>query len=71
MTSKSASSPVPATCKVFLAGTICKGLLSEVREGLSKLEEKPKLVGFLANDDPAAMMYADWSAKTCIEKYVS
>jgi methylenetetrahydrofolate dehydrogenase (NAD+) len=58
----------PATCKVFLAGTICKGLLAEVQEGLSRLAEKPKLVGFLANDDPAAKMYADWSAKTCVEK---
>jgi methylenetetrahydrofolate dehydrogenase (NAD+) len=59
---------VPATCKVILAGTIAKGLLAEVAEGLSKLNKKPKLVGFLANDDPAARMYADWSAKTCVEK---
>lgn len=63
-----ASTPVPATCKVFLAGTICKSLLAEVQQDLSKLSVKPKLVGFLANDDPAARMYADWSAKTCIEK---
>lgn len=55
-------------CKVILAGTIAKGLLSEVADGLSKLTEKPKLVGFLANEDPAAHMYADWSAKTCREK---
>ncbi|TVY51045.1 Methylenetetrahydrofolate dehydrogenase [NAD(+)] [Lachnellula cervina] len=54
-------------CKVFLAGTIARGLLAEVAEGLSKLDTKPRLVGFLANDDPAARMYADWSAKTCIE----
>lgn len=61
------SQQVPATCKVFLAGTICKGLLTEVQDSLSKLKEKPKLVGFLANEDPAAKMYAEWSAKTCME----
>ncbi len=59
---------VPPTCKVILAATIAKGLLAEVKEGLSELSQKPVLVGFLANDDPAAQMYADWSAKTCIEK---
>jgi methylenetetrahydrofolate dehydrogenase (NAD+) len=63
-----ASTESTNNCKVFLAGTIAKGLLAEVAEGLSKLQIKPKLVGFLANDDPAARMYADWSAKTCIEK---
>jgi hypothetical protein len=56
--------------KVILAGTIAKGLLAEVAEGLSKLSIKPKLVGFLANEDPAAKVYADYSAKTCVEKYV-
>jgi methylenetetrahydrofolate dehydrogenase (NAD+) len=54
--------------KVILAGTAAKGLLAEVTEGLSKLSFKPKLVGFLANEDPAAKVYADFSAKTCIEK---
>jgi methylenetetrahydrofolate dehydrogenase (NAD+) len=63
------SSPgVPATTKVFLAGTIAKGLLAEVAEGLSSLNLKPKLVGFLANEDPAAQVYADYCAKTCREK---
>jgi methylenetetrahydrofolate dehydrogenase (NAD+) len=54
--------------KVILAGTIARGLLAEVAEGLSKLSFKPKLVGFLANEDPAAKVYADYSAKTCVEK---
>jgi methylenetetrahydrofolate dehydrogenase (NAD+) len=63
-----ASTESTSNCKVFLAGTIAKGLLAEVADGLSKLNFKPKLVGFLANDDPAAKMYADWSAKTCREK---
>lgn len=63
-----ATPAAPATCKVILAGTIAKSLLEEVAEGLSKLSNKPLLVGFLANHDPAAQMYADWSAKTCREK---
>lgn len=63
-----ASTTVPATCKVILAQGIAKGLLAEVKEGLQKLSIKPKLVGLLANDDPAAKMYADWSMATCIEK---
>lgn len=66
------STPLPPTCKVILANNIAKKLLGEVAEGLKNLEEqgvqKPKLVGLLANDDPAARMYADWSRKTCVEK---
>ena len=58
----------PASCKVVLAGTVAKFLLSEVSEGLSKLPRAPLLVGFLANSDPAARMYADWTDKTCKEK---
>lgn len=51
-----------------MAGAVAKGLLAEVQESLSKFSGKPKLVGFLANEDPAAQMYADWSAKTAKEK---
>jgi len=63
----SASQAAPS-CKVILAGSIAKSLLGEVQEGLSKLDRAPLLVGFLANDDPAAQMYADWTGKTCREK---
>jgi methylenetetrahydrofolate dehydrogenase (NAD+) len=63
-----ASAELPPTCKVILAGGIAKGLLAEVAEGLSTLKTKPRVIGLLANDDPAAKMYADWSSKTCIEK---
>jgi methylenetetrahydrofolate dehydrogenase (NAD+) len=62
------ASTAPPACKVILAGSIAKGLLEEVKEGLSGLEKKPLLVGFLANEDPAAQMYADWSLRTCVEK---
>ncbi|TAQ83593.1 hypothetical protein B7494_g8084 [Chlorociboria aeruginascens] len=54
-------------CKVILSNTIAQALLAEVRSGLQALNVKPTLVGFLANDDPAAKMYAEWSEKTCIE----
>jgi len=63
------STPPPAvpTCKVVLANTIAKSLLGEVAQGLTELDFKPKLVGFLANEDPAAQVYAEYSAKTCKE----
>ena len=57
-------------CKTILAGTIAKGLLNEVKDGLSKLRTKPHLCGILANDDPSAQVYAEWTGKTCKEKYV-
>jgi methylenetetrahydrofolate dehydrogenase (NAD+) len=64
----SSATAAPPSCKVILAAGISKALLTEVQENLSKLQKTPLLVGFLANDDPAAQMYADWSAKTCREK---
>jgi methylenetetrahydrofolate dehydrogenase (NAD+) len=64
-----AEDAVPASCKVVLAGTVAKSLLAEVLEGRHALEKPPHLVGFLANSDPAARMYADWTEKTCKEKY--
>jgi len=63
-----ASTAAPASCKVVLANSIAKNLLAEVAAGLKLLAFKPLLVGLLANDDPAAKQYADYSAKTCLEK---
>ncbi|MCJ1363467.1 NAD-dependent 5,10-methylenetetrahydrafolate dehydrogenase [Acarospora aff. strigata] len=57
----------PASCKVVLAATVAKSLLAEINEGLQHLDKPPLLVGFLANGDPAARMYADWTARTCKE----
>ncbi|ETN37355.1 uncharacterized protein HMPREF1541_08346 [Cyphellophora europaea CBS 101466] len=51
-------------CKTILAGTIAKGLQAEVNDGLAKLRKTPHLLGILANDDPAAKVYADWTGKT-------
>ncbi|KAE8365833.1 hypothetical protein BDV27DRAFT_98761 [Aspergillus caelatus] len=57
----------PATCKVVLSKNVVSSLLSEVQEGVKTLERPPHLVGFLANNDPAALMYAQWTEKTCEE----
>ena len=64
----SAASKPPTSCKVVLAGKIAQRLQAEVADGLKKLARPPHLVGFLANKDPAARMYADWTGKTCTEK---
>ncbi|OAA32710.1 methylenetetrahydrofolate dehydrogenase [Moelleriella libera RCEF 2490] len=60
---------VPKTCKVITAETIARGLLNEVKDTLAKVQgsrpNKPTLAAFLANGDPAAVKYAEWSKKTC------
>ena len=57
-----------SSCKVVLAQNIAKGLLQEVKAGLEKCDHQPHLLGILANTDPAAQLYADWTRKTCEEK---
>lgn len=57
-----------ASCKVLLAGTLSKKLLSEVTEGVAKLKRAPLLVGFLSSTDLPARVYAEWTAKTAREK---
>lgn len=67
-----ASQVAPKTCKVILADTIARNLLTEVKDTLKTIQAEgagqPTLVAFLANDDPAAVKYAEWSKKTCEEK---
>ncbi len=58
----------PSFCKVVPAGSIAKGLLAEVSDGLKRLARPPHLLGILANADPAARLYAAWTEKTCKEK---
>jgi len=65
---KPSTQNAPSSCKIVLAGSIAKKLLEEVREGIVKFDSPPRLHGFLANRDPAAKMYADWTAKTCRDK---
>lgn len=64
----SATEQPPASCKVMLSKHVANKLLEEVQEGVKTLERAPHLVGFLANNDPAALMYAQWTEKTCQEK---
>lgn len=67
-----ASAEVPKTCRVITAETIAKNLLQEVRETLATIQEsgsgEPTLAAFLANGDPHAVKYAEWSKKTCEDK---
>lgn len=58
----------PSSCKVMLSKNVANRLVSEVQEGLKTLDKPPHLVGFLANNDPAALMYAQMTQKTCEEK---
>lgn len=51
--------------RTILASTIAKQYIDEITSQVKALDFKPKLVGFLANDDPAAQMYANWTGKTC------
>lgn len=50
--------------ETLLAGTVAKPFIEEIKAGVQALNRAPVLVGFLANIDPAARMYADWTAKT-------
>lgn len=67
-----AQQDIPKTCKVIMSETMARGLLSEVKETLAKVQStgaaKPCLAAFLANDDPSAVKYAEWSKKTSEEK---
>ncbi|PYH97810.1 methylenetetrahydrofolate dehydrogenase [Aspergillus ellipticus CBS 707.79] len=63
----STTDSAPASCKVMLSKHVANHLVAEVQEGVKTLERPPHLVGFLANDDPAAVMYAQWTEKTCHE----
>lgn len=39
----------------------------QIKKDIQERKIRPKLVGFLANEDPAAKKYAEWTAKTCAE----
>jgi len=63
------ASAIPKTCKVILPQSIATRLLDEVQQTLKAIGNgKPRLAAFLANDDPAAVKYAEWSQKTCEDK---
>jgi len=57
----------PGARKV-LADEVAAPFRKEIRETVEKLDGGlgPKLVGFLANGDPAARKYAEWTGKACV-----
>ncbi|ORZ33985.1 hypothetical protein BCR44DRAFT_37290 [Catenaria anguillulae PL171] len=57
-------------CKTYLAQGIAQRFSDEVRADIASITAtpsapRPTLVAFLANTDPAARTYADWTAKAC------
>ncbi|GAN06088.1 methylenetetrahydrofolate dehydrogenase [Mucor ambiguus] len=55
------------SCKTILASKVSASFRNQIKEDIKERNIKPKLVGFLANEDPAAMKYAEWTSKTCAE----
>lgn len=53
--------------RTILSSTIAKLYTSEISNEVKKLTYSPKIIGFLANNDPAGLMYANWTSKTCRE----
>lgn len=53
--------------QVVLASDVALEYRKQIKERLQEKNFKPLLVGFLANSDPAAKKYAEWTAKTCQE----
>jgi methylenetetrahydrofolate dehydrogenase (NAD+) len=64
----SSGSVLTASCKTISAKRIADSLLAECADGLKELGRKPLLVGFLANNDDGAKVYADWTGKTARQK---
>lgn len=50
--------------RTIVASSIAKIYTDEITKKVASLDRAPKLVGFLANSDPAAKMYAKWTGKT-------
>jgi methylenetetrahydrofolate dehydrogenase (NAD+) len=50
--------------KVIQASAVAEQYIKEIKHRLNP-NNPPKLVGFLANDDPSALKYAEWTARTC------
>ena len=55
-----------------VAGDIARPFRDEVQRGVqaAPATQVPKLVGFLANSDPAARKYAEWTMRACSEDLI-
>lgn len=54
-------------CRVISAAKIAEPFKDEISKGIAQLGFTPILRAFLANNDPSAKEYADWTAKTAAE----
>ncbi|KAJ8656355.1 hypothetical protein O0I10_007920 [Lichtheimia ornata] len=59
------------SCKTVLASRVSASFRDQIHKDIQERQICPKLVGFLANEDPAAKKYAEWTAKTCAETGVA
>lgn len=53
--------------KTILASSIAKKFTNELQDGLNQLDTPPLLLGLIANQDPAARTYAEYTQKSCAE----
>lgn len=55
-----------AGARKVTADEVVQPFIAEIQEACAALPEasRPKMVAFLANSDPAAVKYAQWTAKT-------
>lgn len=56
---------MPRRDATSIAETFNEEIKAEVEAVISAGCDRPRLVGFLANEDSAAVMYARWTAKAC------
>ncbi|KAI9311641.1 hypothetical protein BX666DRAFT_1994069 [Dichotomocladium elegans] len=61
------ATPTTTSCKTVLASKVSASFREQIHKDIKERQIQPKLVGFLANEDPAAKKYAEWTAKTCAE----
>lgn len=54
-------------CRVISAAKIAEPFKAELQAGIARLGVSPVLRAFLANQDPSAKEYAEWTAKTARE----
>ena len=54
-----------SACRTVTAADIAKSYRDELKSNITDRQIRPKLVAFLANEDPAAVKYAQWTEKTC------
>ncbi|KAJ3103462.1 hypothetical protein HDU96_009242 [Phlyctochytrium bullatum] len=54
-------------CKTVLASEVAAPFVADLKKAISEMSNPPLLASFLANEDPAAKKYAEWTGKTCEE----